>query len=461
MTGSVRISRRVFATGSAAVLGGSAACAPVLAAQPATFNPGGHSEISRYGLRADSGEDQSAAFTRAVEAAHADGGVLSLPPGIYNLSSVSLPRRLVLRGVPGLTTLRFTGGGHFLVAVGAEYLRFEGLVLDGQEREIGGPSRALLHIEETGRVEAENCRFLASRERGIHCASSAGSINNCIVDGAAGRAGIFLVDSQGFLVSGNIVRNCANNEILVHRSEKGEDGTILSGNRISAIRADNGGTGEWGNGINVFRAGSVMVSGNQVSDCALSAIRSNAGNNIQIVSNQCKRSGETAIYSEFDFEGAIITANLVDDAGDGIAVANFMDGGRLAVIANNIVRNIADRVPYTEVRKSAGTGISVEADTNLTGNVVENAARIGIALGWGPYLRNVVASSNIIRKSPLGMYVSAVEGSGSAIVSSNIFSGCTQGNIIGHRWRDPVTADLAISDDGAIEHLALEGNVVN
>src|SRR5690606_35792467 len=103
------------------------------------------------------------------------------------------------------------------------------------------------------------------------------------------------------------------------------------------IRADLGGTGQWGNGINVFRAGNVVVAGNMVSDCAFSAIRSNGGSNVQITGNQCLRSGDTAIYSEFVFEGALISANVVDGAANGISIVNFNEGGRLAVCSSNLV----------------------------------------------------------------------------------------------------------------------------
>ena len=43
-------------------------------------------------------------------------------------------------------------------------------------------------------------------------------------------------------------------------------------------------------------------------------------------------SGETGIYSEFQFEGAVISANVVDGATNGISVVNFNEGGRLATV---------------------------------------------------------------------------------------------------------------------------------
>src|SRR5690606_12330312 len=128
-------------------------------------------------------------------------------------------------------------------------------------------------------------------------------------------------------IVGNTVADCGNGGILVHRWEKGEDGTIVTGNRIERISAAHGGTGQFGNGINVYRAGNVIVADNRIADCAFSAIRSNSGSNVQITGNNCARSGETAIYSEFAFEGAIISSNIVDGAANGISIVNFNEGG--------------------------------------------------------------------------------------------------------------------------------------
>ena len=86
------------------------------------------------------------------------------------------------------------------------------------------------------------------------------------------------------------MRDCGDNAILVWRSAVGEDGTIITANRIERITAKSGGSGQNGNGINVFRAGSVMVSNNRITDCAFSAIRSNSGSNCQMIGNSCARS---------------------------------------------------------------------------------------------------------------------------------------------------------------------------
>jgi len=415
-------------------------------------------DLGELGLQPDIGSDVSVAFQNAVNLAASDNKILWLPAGKYLISSIDIPDQLVLRGVPGMTQLSYAGGGQFLRSSGAKMLDMSGLILDGNDLPLNENTRALLHIEEVSSFSVSGCTFVNSRERGIHIERSKGTIESCHIERTNGRGAIFALDNQGLSICNNTIKNCANNGILVHRTFKGEDGTFVTGNRINNIRADNGGTGEWGNGINIFRAGSVIVSGNHVSDCALSAIRSNAGNNLQVSINQCLRSGETAIYSEFDFEGAIISNNLIDDAGDGISMANFMQGGRLGICSNNIVRNIADRVPYTEIDEVAGTGISVEADTVVSSNIVENAAGTAIAIGWGPFLRDIVASSNVIRGARIGIYVSVVESSGATIISNNLIANCKEGGIIGHRWRDRVTNDMLLSNSDLYPHLSVHGN---
>ena len=56
----------------------------------------------------------------------------------------------------------------------------------------------------------------------------------------------------------------------------------------------------------------------------------------------------------------------------------------------------------------------------MTGNVIEAAPTFGIGLGWGPYLRNVIASNNIIRDAGEGIAVSVVKGAGSTSITGNI-----------------------------------------
>src|SRR5690606_23781287 len=89
-----------------------------------------------------------------------------------------------------------------------------------------------------------------------------------------------------------------------------------------------------------------------------------------------------------------------------------------------------------------GIGIGAEADTVVSGNVLENVPRFAMLVGWGPYLRNVSVTGNIVRRARIGCAVSVVEHAGSALVSDNIFDGVEDGAILGFRWHDRATAEL-------------------
>jgi len=200
------------------------------------------------------------------------------------------------------------------------------------------------------------------------------------------------LDARGLEITHNEISDCGNNGIQVWRSQAGEDGTLVSANRIARTAAKGGGTGENGNGVNVFRAGNVVVSGNRITDCAYSAVRGNAASNIQILGNSASRIGEVALYAEFGFEGAIIANNLVDSAATGVSVTNFNEGGRLSVVQGNLIRNLFRR--EKEPVDKRGEGISVEADSVVSGNVIESAPTCGIMVGWGRYMRNCMITQN-------------------------------------------------------------------
>jgi putative cofactor-binding repeat protein len=78
-------------------------------------------------------------------------------------------------------------------------------------------------------------------------------------------------------------------------------------------------------------------------------------------------------------------------------------------------------------------------------------------LGWGPYLRNLVVSGNIVRKARVGMRVSVVEAAGTAVISGNVLQDVNEGAILGYRWAERSTGEL-IEDDGGFGHLTIAGN---
>jgi uncharacterized secreted repeat protein (TIGR03808 family) len=229
------------------------------------------------------------------------------------------------------------------------------------------------------------------------------------------------------------------------------------------VLARGGGSGQNGNGVNVFRAGNVVVQGNRIRGCAFSAVRGNAASNLQVTGNNCTNSGEVALYAEFGFEGAVLANNVVDGAAVGIAVTNFNQGGRFAVVQGNVIRNLAARRPAgTDPNDGAGIGIGVEADSAVTGNVIENAPTAGISIGYGQHLRDVTVTGNVVRMAGVGIAVSVAPGAGTALIADNLIAGTRDGAIVGMEWKKAVTGDLARDGAGAARYaqLAINGNRV-
>ncbi len=446
------VSRRGFALAGLAAAGGGITVPA--AAQGLSFGDmRGSIDAAAEGVKPGAARDQSAAFLRLLRRASDANLPVFLAPGGYLLADIALPSNTRLHGISGAT--RIVMAGDRLLSASDGRVELRGLTLDGAGRPLGRGARALLDAAGC-EVDIADCVFADSGGSGISLDGGAGRVERCSITGAA-ETGIYVVQSRGLSIADNVVADCGNGGILVHRREVGEDRTLVARNRVERIRADRGGTGQWGNGINVFRAGGVVVSGNLVADCAFSAIRSNGGSNVQIVANQCLRSGETGLYSEFVFEGALISGNVVDGAANGISVVNFNEGGRLAAVTGNMVRNLSRTGPYPADAPGFGVGITVEADTAVTGNVIENAPLYGMHLGWGPYLRNVVATGNMIREAGVGIAVTVVERAGPALIADNVISGAQRGAILGFRWKEAV-GDLARDGAAAYPHLTIGRN---
>src|SRR5262249_38517105 len=171
--------------------------------------------------------------------------------------------------------------------------------------------------------------------------------------------------------------------------------------------------------------------------------------------------GEVGLYAEFAFEAALIVGNSVDGAAIGVSVTNFNEGGRLAVVQGNLIRNLlAKRPPGTDPGDGAGIGIAVEADTAVTGNVIENAPTARITLGWGHHLRDVAGTGHVVRKADIGIAVSVVPGAGTALIANNVIAEARRGAIIGMARSLPVTGDLAKGGAEQFANLAVSGNRV-
>lgn len=447
-----------------AALAGAASTAtatPVFAREAATAvrEPGQRSSIeaSAIGLRPNVAEDQSRAFQRAIDSAAASGSILRLAPGIYRAGGLTLPSHSAITGVAGATRILLAGAPNMFTATGSDHVDLSGLTLDGGNVPLP-QQRGLLHIAQAGAVRVVDCEIANVAGPAIKLEGVQGEVSGNTI-GASDTA-IFCVDARGVKISGNTVRGAGNNGILVWRSAPGDDGTLVVDNRIEGIANKSGGSGQYGNAINVFRADNVIVRGNRIRNAAFSAVRGNTASNLQIIDNNCTGLGEVALYAEFAFQGAVIANNIVDGAAMGVSVTNFNDGGRLAIVQGNLIRNLVPRRPAgTDPNDDAGVGIGIEADTLVASNVIENAPHAGITAGWGKYLRDVSITGNMVRTTGYGITVSVAPGAGTTLITNNLIAAARLGAIVGMEWKKPV-ADL--TQDGATRYaqLSLSGNQV-
>jgi uncharacterized secreted repeat protein (TIGR03808 family) len=403
-------------------------------------------DATQYGVRPGSPDDQTKVLQRAIDEAARAQVPLALPPGVYRTSMLRLQSGTQLIGVRGATRLVFSGGASMLSGEGANSLGLANITLDG-----GGialpPRRGLLHCLGGRDVRIGDCEIIGSGGNGIWLENVAGDISGNIITRSATTA-IVSFDAQGLLVSRNTILGTNDNGIEILRTSIGDDGTQVLDNRIEDIKAGPGGSGQYGNAINAFRAGNVIVRGNRIRNCDYSAVRGNSASNIQITGNSVSDVREVALYSEFSFEGAVIANNTVDGAALGVSVCNFNEGGRIAVVEGNIIRNLLPKRPIgTAPDDAAGIGIYVEADTTVSGNVIENAPSVGIVAGWGEYLRDVAITGNVIRNAFVGIGVSVATGAGTALVANNMISETPRGAVVGLDHARPMTPDLSV--DGA------------
>ncbi len=412
-------------------------------------------DAAQFGVRANANDDQTRALQKAIDEAASSRQPLALSPGVYRAAELTLPSGVAIFGARGATRILLSRPAGLVAARGSEAVTLNGLVFEGGA--LRG-NAALLDFDSVRGLLITDCEFKSAAGIALKLTRAEGRIlNNSILD--SGEVALHSVDARGLTISGNTVRGAGNGGIHVWRSQKGEDGTLVSDNRIEDVRAAAGGSGQNGNAINVYRAAGVIVRGNRIRNAAFSAVRGNAASNIQIVGNSCQTIGEVALYAEFGFEGAVITGNTIDDASIGVSVTNFNEGGRLGVVQGNLIRNVTRKRPAgTDPNDGWGIGIGVEADTAVTGNVIEKAAMCGINAGWGEHLRDVAITGNVIRQAPAGVAVSVAPGAGAAVVANNQISG-TKSAVVGMAWAKIASADL-IRDAAQYPKLSVTGNQV-
>lgn len=446
------LNRRTLLTGTAALAAGIAP----LRAQPISALG---RDATSLGIKPNSPDDQTRALQRAIDETAKTRTPLALPPGTYRSSTLTLRGGTQLAGVRGATRIEFSGGGPSLLnAERASDIALSNITLDGGGMPLP-QRRGLVHCANGRNVRITDCDIMRVNGVGIWFEDVGGEVRGSSFSDI-GVTGIVSFDATGLLLAQNTMNEIGDNGIEILRQRIGADGTMVIDNRIENVRARSGGTGQYGNAINAFRAGNVLVRGNRIVNCAFTGVRGNSASGIQILGNSVINAGEVALYSEFAFEAAIIANNIVDGASTGVSVANFNEGGRIAVVQGNIVRNLRNKTPYEAISDEIGVGLYVEADATVTGNVVESAPFVGIMAGWGKYLHDVAITGNVVRDTFIGIGVSAVPGAGSTLVSDNVISGARRGAVVGMDHAKPVTPDLTRPGAEKLAHVSIGQNQV-
>src|ERR1700710_1688351 len=88
-------------------------------------------DVTQYGVRPGSPDDQTKALQRAIDEAARAQIPLALPPGIYRTGMLRLQSGTQLVGVRGATKLIFNGGASMLQGEGAGGIGVANIALDG------------------------------------------------------------------------------------------------------------------------------------------------------------------------------------------------------------------------------------------------------------------------------------------------------------------------------------------
>jgi uncharacterized secreted repeat protein (TIGR03808 family) len=395
------------------------------------------------------GGDMTVALQSAIDKAGDTGDVAQLGPGTFLTGPLKLKSNVTLQGIPGRTILKSIGASDILSLAAAKRTTIFGIGF--ATKGVKGTQLTAGNVEQ---LVVEDCDF-AGGEAGLKLSGCGGRISNNRIRFQQ-KAGLQALGSTGLAITGNSVSDIGNNGIQVWGDGEASNPTIVSQNIISRIASEDGGSGQNGNGINIFRSNGANVSNNHISDCAFTAIRNNASDSSIITGNTVARCNEVAMFVEFEFYGAVVANNIIDTASHGIAITNFLEGGRVAQCTGNVLRNLkgfnAEGVPI-------GGGIAAEAETVVANNVIENADHYGISLGWGPYGRNLVATGNILTKCRDGIRFSAIA-PGPYVIANNIIAGSTGAAIIGMDHDKRVTSDITAASAKVPDIVQLSGNAI-
>ena len=238
-------------------LGAGLAPAAAAAAKRVATTPSPSANTTDTNLVPDGDRDQTDALQRLIDEAANRKIALQLPPGRFLTRTLALRKGSRIAG-SGASVLRQEGSGAILTADDTDDLNLTDITLDGRFSPASGQS-GLITLRRGNRIVISGVTVRDGLGSGIVLEGCSGSVRGCVIESVA-EAAIFSTDATGLEITANTIRAAGNNGILVWRSNVGEDGTIVSGNRIEKVAANNGGSGQNGNAAAWARSRSMRSS---------------------------------------------------------------------------------------------------------------------------------------------------------------------------------------------------------
>src|ERR1700732_1682797 len=158
----------------AAGVAGALAMSPD-AARAAPLTSGLGRDVTQYGVRPGSPDDQTKVLQRAIDEAARAQAPLALPPGVYRTGMLRLQNGTQLTGVRGATRLVFTGGASMVSSEGGGSIGLSNITLDG-----GGiplpTRRGLVHCLGGRDIRIADCEITGSGGSGIWFENVSGAV---------------------------------------------------------------------------------------------------------------------------------------------------------------------------------------------------------------------------------------------------------------------------------------------
>ena len=209
-------------------------------------------EAMHLGVRFNGTDDQTEALQRAIDRTAGARLPLSSRPASIAHAGWCCRRARSSSACRGATRLVATDHAPLIVARDADHISLSGIIFDGSGKTL--PEKAgLVHLANGRGVAIRDCEMLGAGRNGIVLEGVEGEVTGTTITGApAPRSSRSMRAGCRSRATRSAARSTTAFRCGARR--RGDDGTQVIDNRIEDIGAQNGGSGQNGNAINVFRA---------------------------------------------------------------------------------------------------------------------------------------------------------------------------------------------------------------